>query len=183
MRRLPWPLFPSWFPRSCSYSSAALWWGFALFAGLVGAGFLPFYEALPELARTGGVFAEHWRFNTGFYRILDWAFGEASIVAYLLLLAVLGITLRSRARDVRGFLEGSTLVARYGHSAGSCGSRLVCDLARSLGLPHPKPHLDRVQCRRLLVFSGHAGWRGATLGSCCRALDLDVDCSMGFIDT
>ena len=84
-----------------------LWWGFALFAGLVGAGFLPFYEALPELARTGGVFAEHWRFNTGFYRILDWAFGEASIVAYLLLLAVLGITLRSRARDVRGFLEGS----------------------------------------------------------------------------
>ncbi len=82
-----------------------LLWGFALFAGLVGVGFLPFYEALPELVRTGGIFAEHWRFNTGAYRILDWAFGEASIVAYLVLLTVLGIALRSRVRDVRDSLE------------------------------------------------------------------------------
>ena len=45
-------------------------------------------------------------FNAGFYRILDWVFGEASVVAYLLLVTVLGITLRSRVRDLRDSLEG-----------------------------------------------------------------------------
>ncbi len=82
-----------------------LFWGFALFAGLVGAGFLPFYEALPELVGTGETFTEHWRFNSGFYRILDWVFGEASIVGYLVLLTVLGIPLRSRLRNVHDSLE------------------------------------------------------------------------------
>ena len=83
-----------------------LFWGFALFAGLVGAGFLPFYEALPELVGTGKTFTEHWRFNSGFYRILDWVFGEASIVGYLVLLTVLGILLRSRLRNLHDSLEG-----------------------------------------------------------------------------
>ncbi len=83
-----------------------LFLGFALFAGLVSAGFLPFYEGLPELVGTGEIFAQYWRFNAGFYRILDWVFGEASVVAYLLLVTVLGITIRSRVRDLRDSLEG-----------------------------------------------------------------------------
>ncbi len=83
-----------------------LFWGFALFAGLVGAGFLPFSEALPKLVGTGETFTEHWRFNSGFYRILNWVFGEASIVGYLVLLTVLGILLRSRLRNVHDSLEG-----------------------------------------------------------------------------
>ena len=82
-----------------------LFWGMALFAALVAAGFLPFYQALPELIRTGGIFAEHWRFNAGAYRLLDWAFGEAAIVVYLILIALLGVALRSWVRDRRTTLE------------------------------------------------------------------------------
>ena len=83
-----------------------LFLGFVLFAGVVGAGFLPFYEALPELVGTGEIFSQYWRFNAGFYRILDWIFGEASVVAYALLVTALGITLRIRVRGLRDSLEG-----------------------------------------------------------------------------